>query len=254
MLKFRGSVDSSHTSEDSYEMENFSVFPDDCSSTASSSPTSRPKTTNPLRSALTSQVSKNEAEEESKPVEIRTMRFSSVVHICLVLSRTELKPLMSDLFWNPEEYVKFKMDAVSELRAHLTANGISAKEAIFELYQPHEHERAQWLAQFHECEQRKEDTDAESSSTKSPSSIGDEDLCDLDDIYDSDDDDEPRIGDDANGLKLFSIKKTDVELRPSTRYQYNSTTTKALVKSHIGVTNTNQFQWAVSWKPKKLSQ
>ena len=226
--------------------ENIFMASADSISVATSSPTSNPMVANP---------SEKLSVDDSCPAETRTLRFSSTVNICLVLSRAELKPLMADIFWKPEEYAKFKMDAVNELRAHLSANGITAKEAIFELYQPHEHERAQWLAQFHESERRTADTDAESYSTASPSITGDEELCDLDEIYDSEEDDEPHIGSDVKGLKLFSSVKTDLELRTNNSTVFNSPNSKDPPKHSTNSSSSiNQFQWAISWKPKKLSQ
>ena len=236
------------------EIENITMFPADCASMTTSSSTSDPMFANPckkLRSATNSQATPTSSVTDSASAETRKLRFSSTVNICLVLSRAELKPLMAEIFWKPEEYAKFKMDAVNELRAHLSANGISAKEAIFELYQPHEHERAQWLAQFHESEKRTEDTDAESYSTASPSVTGDEELCDLDEIYDSEEDGELHIAGDVKGLKLFSSEKTDPGLSTNNSTIPHKSNWKTPEKFP---STTNQFQWAISWKPKKLSQ
>lgn len=236
--------DESEATEDSYQST-------DEGSLGSPSPTMSPKAApmKKLRSALNLH---NAIDEATKPKDTRTMRFSSTVHICLVLSRTELKPLMSDFFWKPDDYVKFKSEAVNELRAHLTANGITAKEAIFELYQPHHLERMQWLAEFEEYERQKEETDAESMSTRSPLNISDEDICDLDEVYNSDDDDEPRHGSDVAGLKLFSSLKTDIELNAIAASLNKNNSTKMPIKTPSGA--ANYHQWAVSWKPKKLTQ
>jgi hypothetical protein len=97
-----------------------------------------------LRSALNLINLLSESDKARRPKDTRTMRFSSTVHICLIPSRTELKPLVPELFWKCDDYGIFKSDAVNELRNYLTANGITAKEAIFRLYQPHEDERKQW--------------------------------------------------------------------------------------------------------------
>eukprot|EP00596_Hydrurales_sp_CCMP1899_P002614 CAMPEP_0119037146 /NCGR_PEP_ID=MMETSP1177-20130426/5315_1 /TAXON_ID=2985 /ORGANISM="Ochromonas sp, Strain CCMP1899" /LENGTH=270 /DNA_ID=CAMNT_0006997993 /DNA_START=91 /DNA_END=903 /DNA_ORIENTATION=- len=143
------------------------------------------------------------------------VKFSSTVHICLILSRDELKHL--DLYWKPSEYSGFKYDAVQELRAHLISQGITAKEAIFQMYQPHEHERIEWMKQYEEAERDKEmdDTDEESNSssppsrTSSPSSSEshDNDSCDSDNVYNSDEDD--KIQDNARHDKKLSSMKTE---------------------------------------------
>lgn len=134
-------------SEDSYSTEDSFLSADEGDSSPDSSPTRTSKMTPTpgLRSALSS--TKCNSDPAEKKVKLN-MKFSTTVHICLVLSRTEMKPLMNDLFWKAEEYVRFKHDAVNELRAHLISRGITAKEAIFELYQPHDHERKQWLAEY----------------------------------------------------------------------------------------------------------
>ena len=241
--------DESEISEDAYLSTDES--PSSSSPSPSPSPTSSPKSSpmKKLKSALRTRNAVGDAERAAKFQDARTLRFSSTVHICLVLSRTELKPLLGDLFWKPEECAKFKHDAVSELRAHLSANGISAKEAIFELYQPHDHERMQWLAKFDESEKRK----LEKLLSVSPSlSAKSDDLCDLDEGYNSEDDDEPRFGSDSTGLNKFSSLKTDVELNNAVM----TMTQKALVKVQPKVEPevAKRHQWAVSWKPKKQTQ
>ena len=241
------------TSDESDTTDSSYMSADECGSSGPSSPTGSPRVApiKKLRSALNLHAAVNDG-DAAKAADTRTMRFSSTVHICLVLSRTELKPLMTDLFWKPEDYVKFKSEAVNELRAHLTANGISAKEAIFELYQPHHSERLQWMADYEEHERQKEETDGESSSAQSPYNISDEDLCDLDEIYNSEDDDEPRLGSDVAGLKRFSSLKTDIELNAIADSMIKDSTSKMPTKTPSG--GGTFHQWAVSWKPKKHSQ
>ena len=41
----------------------------------------------------------------------RRARFSSVIHVCLVPSRRDLKPLLDTLFWGPVMYSTFKKEA-----------------------------------------------------------------------------------------------------------------------------------------------
>lgn len=145
-------------------------------------------------------------EKTVRPKTSRPVKFSSTVHICLILSRDELRHL--DLYWKPSEYAAFKHDAVQELRVHLTSQGITAKEAIFQMYQPHDHERIEWMRQYQDLETEKEldDTDKESNSTRSPS-VGDNDSCDSDNIYTSDEDD--KIQDNKRQSNRLSSTKTE---------------------------------------------
>jgi len=187
-----------------------------------------------LRSALNLYAMLTEAEKASnpRPKDTRSMRFSSTVHICLIPSREELRQQVLELFWKPEDYVTFKQDAVHELRVFLTANGITAKEAIFQLYQPHDHERQQWMKEFEESLQEKEggETDRESASTNAED-------------YNSEDDDEPRYGrpDDEGLKKIFANVKTDVELNAGS-------SDHKPVKTPSAGEKQGQSMWAVQWK------
>jgi hypothetical protein len=202
-----------------------------------------------LRSALNLINLLSESDKARRPKDTRTMRFSSTVHICLIPSRTELKPLVPELFWKCDDYGIFKSDAVNELRNYLTANGITAKEAIFRLYQPHEDERKQWSKDYIISE-KEGDTDRDESSQSSASTTADsEDQEGAETVYNSDDDDEPTYGDDIEGLNRFSGLKTDIELNAATKQRAGSIT-KMPTKTPAGANSDNQHVWAVTWKPK----
>lgn len=202
-----------------------------------------------LRSALNLVNLLSESDKARRPKDTRTMRFSSTVHICLIPSRTELKPLVPELFWKCDDYGIFKSDAVNELRNYLTANGITAKEAIFRLYQPHEDERKQWSKDYAMSE-KEGDTDRDEFSQSSTSTTADsEDQEGVETVYNSDDDDEPTYGDDIEGLNRFSGLKTDIELNAATKQRAGSIT-KMPTKTPAGANSDNQHVWAVTWKPK----
>lgn len=204
-----------------------------------------------LRSALNLINLLSEADKALRPKDTRTMRFSSTVHICLIPSRTELKHLIAELFWRSEDYGIFKGDAVNELRTYLTANGISAKEAIFRLYQPHEEERKQWRKEYFSPIDRDGETDKDESSHSSVSSNPDaDDQEESETAYRSDDDDDPTYGDDLEGLNRFSGLKTDIELNAEIK-QRSGSISKMPTKTPAGANSDNQNVWAVSWKPKQ---
>lgn len=242
-------LSSDSSSEDSDNTEDSFMSTDEGDNSEGPSRTSRAKlaSATTLRSSLKTKRLGGDSHETKERKEAKTMRFSSTVHICLVLSRAEMKPLMSELFWKAEEYVRFKHDAVSELRTHLTANGITAKEAIFELYQPHEHERQQWLAET-EGTSRAEDTDEDSFSTQSP---GDnEALCDIDDTYSSDEDMTcPRNStvDSKNHMTFKSDNDYKKEIHSANETDYNNSK-HPTAKGTSG--STTHHGWAVSWRPK----
>ena len=205
-----------------------------------------------LRSALNLVNLLSESDKAMRPKDTRTMRFSSTVHICLIPSRTELKVVIDDLFWRSEDYGIFKGDAVNELRTYLTAHGITAKEAIFKLYQPHEEERRQWCKEHQAAMDAESETDREESSHTSESTIADDDDQGLETIYRSEDDSEPRFGDDVEGLNRFSGLKTDIELNAGSKQRAGSVT-KMPTKTPAGANSDNQHIWAVTWKPKQTS-
>ena len=93
-----------------------------------------------LRSAL-SLSNLSEMEKLLRPKEQRNIRFSSTVHVCLIPTRQEMKMTIDELFWKPCDYNTFKMEAVAELKALLTSQGLTPKQAITELYQPNDQDR-----------------------------------------------------------------------------------------------------------------
>lgn len=213
-----------------------------------------------LRSALNLYAMMTEAEkaDNPKPKDTRTMRFSSTVHICLIPSRDELKQQRDELFWKPEDYATFKHDAVHELRVFLTANGITAKEAIFQLYQPHDHEREQWMQEFDELELERErerergdkdcETDRESSSTPN----GEDET----DRYCSEEDDEPLYGrGDNEALNKFLNLKTDIELNAESSIGSDHKRSSRMLPTKTPNAGVSQGQvWAVQWKPKHTAE
>lgn len=68
--------------------------------------------------------------------EPRVTTFNNEVHCCLVPSRTELEPLIKELYWAFEDYGKFKDEAIKEIRSLLLSGNYTAKEAKAILYQP----------------------------------------------------------------------------------------------------------------------
>ena len=202
-----------------------------------------------LRSALNLVNLLSESDKAMRPKDTRTMRFSSTVHICLIPSRTELKVVIDELFWRSEDYGIFKGDAVNELRTYLTAHGITAKEAIFKLYQPHEEERKQWCKENQAFMDAESETDREESSNTSESASADDDDQN---VYRSEDDSEPKFGDDVEGLNRFSGLKTDIELNAGSKQRAGSVT-KMPTKTPAGANSDNQHIWAVTWKPKQTS-
>lgn len=214
----------------------------------------KPGTPKRLRSALNLANLLSESDKARRPKDNRTMRFSSTVHICLIPSRSELRSLVDELYWRAEDYVTFKSDAVCELRIYLTANGITAREAIFKLYQPHDEERRLWTkcSESNGVEKGDKDseTDKEESSHNSDTTIGEEEEQDGLGNYNSDEDDEPTYGNDTEGLNRFSGLKTDIELNAQTKERSGSLT-KMPTKTPAGGANAdNQHVWAVNWKPK----
>lgn len=91
--------------------------------------------------SLSTVLTMTEKEKLLRTKDIRILRFSSTVHVCLIPSRIDLKPNLIDLYWKSEDYIQFKLEAVYELRAALTLHKITAKEAINLLYQPKENDR-----------------------------------------------------------------------------------------------------------------
>ena len=175
-----------------------------------------------LRSALNLYAMMTQAEkaQNPRPQDTRSMRFSATVSICLIAPRSEWKTQqMNDLFWRPQDYQNFKHEAVHDLRQFLTAQGISAKEAIFQLYQPHDHERENWMKEYEESEKEKEhnnskdgETDRETSSNDGSIDRSNGSIDDMD-RYNSEEDEEPHYGCvGPNAFKFFTKVKTDIEL------------------------------------------
>jgi hypothetical protein len=214
-----------------------------------------------LRSALSSSNLMSMSERAKRPKDTRTLRFSSTVHVCLIHCRADLRHLFGDLYWKSEDYGQFKNEAVHELRLYLTANGITAKEAIFQLYQPQDAEREQWLEKMRKDFQRHEfcETDRESSSTlgdgevpRSPQDTSDQESSDEDD---EDDYDEEIVEgkEDSKAFKFFTGLKTDVELNETTDgdQSHRSINHKVPMKTPSGPAGaSNQSMWAVTWHKK----
>jgi hypothetical protein len=186
------------------------------------------------------------------------MRFSSTVKICLIPCRKELMPQIIELFWTSDDYINFKNDAVSELRSHLISNGITAKEAIFRLYQPSDEERKAWIREYNI-----DSGDRELSKSKEglmpPASTSAVDIVETEEVhrYNSKEDDVPTYGDDVEGLKKFSNSgKTDIELNAERKIKESNGRrhseeglTKMPTKTPAGGSGDNQHIWAVTWKP-----
>jgi len=81
----------------------------------------------------------NNREEIKKSInsKCKTLRFSSTLYVLLIPSRKEIAALSGNcLYWNDEDFIFFKKDAVEELRAYMSLKKITAKEAVKSLYQP----------------------------------------------------------------------------------------------------------------------
>ena len=86
---------------------------------------------------LKSALSLGDFSKALRATDDRILRFSSKVQVCLIPTRKDLMELGIDhIFWKSDDYGVFKKEAVDELRAFLTKRGITAKEAIKQLYQP----------------------------------------------------------------------------------------------------------------------
>lgn len=96
-----------------------------------------------LRSAM-SLSNLSEMEKLLRPKEQRNIRFSATVHVCLIPTRQEMKMTIDELFWKSCDYNTFKTEAVAELKALLTAHGLTPKQAITKLYQPNDQDREEY--------------------------------------------------------------------------------------------------------------
>ena len=149
--------------------------------------------------------------------------------------------------------MRFKHDAVNELRAHLTARGITAKEAIFELYQPHDHERKQWLAEYTSSLRDKSCSDGDNSGISSQDSGDDEYLKDIRGKYCF------GVDQSTNGEDNDLGRKNPT---PQASYVTKNSTTGVIDSSLFLKTPTKpptsppkSHGWALAWRPKpKLSQ
>lgn len=105
----------------------------------SSIPTPNHRTLTKTKSALSLSSLDPAAPEAThrKTAPKNPLRFSSTVRVCLVPTREELKAIIDDLYFKAEDYGKFKTDAVTELREVLVRLGVTSKQAIEILYQPH---------------------------------------------------------------------------------------------------------------------
>ena len=171
---------------------------------------------------------------------------------------------MNDLFWRPPDYQNFKHEAVHDLRQYLTAHGITAKEAIFQLYQPHDHERDHWMKEFQESEKEKErssskdgETDRETSSNDGSTDRSNGSIEDMD-RYNSEEDEEPHYGSvGANTFKFFTQVKTDIELNAerdaNKGNQGSNQGTHMPTKTPNAGVNQGQM-WAKKWIPSSSSE
>jgi hypothetical protein len=188
------------------------------------------------------------------------MRFSATVKICLIPCRQEFMPQLVELFWTSDDYIKFKNDAVSELRSYLTSNGITAKEAIFRLYQPpvevievYERPRTdEGAREVTHVKDHKLLPLIPATAIESLKKMEEEEIH----RYNSKEDDDPTYGDDIEGLKKFSNSgKTDIELNAERKMEVNvgearrGSLTKMPTKTPAGGSADNQHIWAVTWKP-----
>jgi hypothetical protein len=207
-----------------------------------------------LRSALSSSNLLTLEERLMRPKDTRTLRFSSTVHVCLIHCRGDLKHLFGDLFWKSEDYAVFKNEAVHELRIYLTAHGITAKEAIFQLYQPQDAERDQWMERMRKDFEKglANETEKESSTAMdeqlarqaSPYSSDEEDMNNADTIAEA--------KEDQRAFKFFTGLKTDVELNEQqAAASPGSAQVKLPLKTPSGpASSASNSMWAVAWHKK----
>mmetsp|Transcript_12563 Transcript_12563/g.17247 ORF Transcript_12563/g.17247 Transcript_12563/m.17247 type:complete len:408 (-) Transcript_12563:897-2120(-) len=71
----------------------------------------------------------------------KAVNFCSTVRVCLVPSRKCLAPFSDELFWSPDDYKRFKNEAIQEIRAILDTRNkeggsFTPREAKNVLYQP----------------------------------------------------------------------------------------------------------------------
>ena len=162
----------------------------------SSIPTPNHRTLTKTKSALSLSSLDPAAPEatQRKTAPKNPLRFSSTVRVCLVPTREELKAIIDDLYFKAEDYGKFKTDAVTELREVLVKLGVTSKQAIEILYQPHGNDyykrtssgRGKGRSSRHRGDSTDEETtsiDGDNSSSKwqkstdGPSLSDDEDDC-----------------------------------------------------------------------------
>jgi len=140
-----------------------------------------------------------------RPRDVRVMRFSSTVHVCLVPTRDELKTVMPDLYFKAEDFAFFKQDAVAELRELLTRLGISSKQAIALLYQPSDSEREEDEALVNRSALGGNGTSSNGDTTDRESDENEENGPSLSDVEDEEEGEDSGAaatskGDDAQGI------------------------------------------------------
>ena len=157
--------------------------------------------------------------------EMKSIRYSSTVRVCLIPSRLDMDPLINELYWLPEDYVTFKKEAVTELKQLIKDLNLTAKAAISMLYQPSESDRAS-----------ESDTleDLENIKNPSPLSASAEDTGSQSD------------------LKFLIGIKTDVEMNsaqnPGADSSAKDRTTKSLPsKTPSGAGSSLDSVWQATW-------
>ena len=76
------------------------------------------------------------SQEDMKISHRKTLTFNREVHCCLVPNRSEMRPLLKELYWAFEDYSQFKDEAIKEIRSLLLSGNYTAKQAKTILYQP----------------------------------------------------------------------------------------------------------------------
>lgn len=186
-----------------------------------------------LRSAM-SLSNLSEIEKLLKPKEQRNIRFSATVHVCLIPTRQEMKLTIDELFWKPCDYNTFKTEAVAELKALLTSQGLTPKQAITELYQPNDQDREEYNMIIENYNEFKDNTIDDSDERM---------IINIDDTTNN----VVNVESDNNQqleIKFITAIKTDVELNEVSiaglsHHQPTHTPSGGQQLSHV---------WTVNWK------
>eukprot|EP01038_Epipyxis_sp_PR26KG_P009335 gene9335-12578_t len=85
-------------------------------------------------------LNENKLNNTSSGGQIKSVSFHSIIHVCLIPTRTEIiqHGLFHDLFWENDDFKYFKADALNEIRifCQFAKSKITTDEAITLLYQP----------------------------------------------------------------------------------------------------------------------